>query len=326
MHGNDTSGEESRKETTANFSEQRQAERAVAKSNVVGGTSDAAPDDEFDAAIREELEKPDSGPVGLLRSHRNKPLRTTRKGRPHVGRTRPINTAGGEASPPLEKPAETARWATNFRQEALDEGWRDDDIDLEGGVRPLEWGPGSHEAALVLVTTWLGLSDEAVKTFQRQFKRSEYKDTATSMHHGPLFMGKIKLISARYHQLRDYACVKRGKTENYDWNLNKISLNDIKKNDLEQLVMKNQEFMLTLKDALLEEDGPDQSGKKAELNACRNIVLEAYANVMAVALSIRRTTSSSTHDDSDSELSDASSTTKAAIAKEDAENKASRPK
>ena len=322
MYGNHTSGEGSRKETTANSSEQRQAERVEAKSNAGGNDYTQ---EEMGENIWKVFQEPSSAPVGLLRSHRNKPLRTTRKGRPHVGRTRPINTAGGEASPPSEKPAETARWATNFRQKALDEGWRDDDIDLEGEVRPLEWGPGSHEAALVLVTTWLGLNDETIKNFQRQFKRSEYKDTATSMHHGPLFMGKIKLISARYDQLRDYACVKRGKTEDYDWNLNKISLNDIKKNDLEQLVMKNQEFMLTLKDALLEEDGPDQSSKKVELDACRNIVLEAYANVMAVARSIGRATSSSAHDDSDSELSDASETVKAAIAKEDAKKKASRP-
>lgn len=185
-------------------------------------------------------------------------------------------------------------------------------------MHPLEHG-ASREASLVLVTTWLQLNNEAVRNFQRQFKRSEYKDTAISEHHGPFSMGKIKLISARHSQLRDYACVKGGKTENYDWNLDKISLADIKENGLEQLVSKDQEFMLTLNETFLE-DETDQS-QKLKLDECRNIVLEAYANVMAVARSIRRITSS--NDDSDSELSDASSTIETAMAKDDAKKKAS---
>ena len=50
----------------------------------------------------------------------------------------------------------------------------------------------------------------------------------------------------------------------------------------------------------------------------------AYTSVMAVYRSIRRITSPASHDDSDSDLSDADPSVEAAIAKEDAKSKAAR--
>lgn len=282
------------------------------------------------AASSATNQQPPRATTGLSQSRWNRTSNNKGRGRTNVGRARPINTpqrqpnpppAGGKEDEKVEKSAEVIQWA-DFRQNALDEGWRDDDLYLGGGVRPLDH-ECSQEAALVLVTTWLQLNNEIVRNFQRHFTKSQYKDTVTSMLHGPIFMGNIRLITARYRQLRDYACKKRGEDEVYDWNLEKISLSDIKEDDLEQLISKNQEFMLALKEAVLEEDDTEES-QKVELDACRNIVLVAYTSVMSVSRSIRRITSPASNDDSESDLSDADPSVKAAIAKEDAKSKAAR--
>jgi hypothetical protein len=366
MYDNDARHKEYGQENIANSSEQRQSGLAEAECNAAGEAQSEASDDGIAAGIRAALQDEDEQtnsadqqqpttegaelkhqasassttiqqashvPVGLLRRPGNKPKNNTKKGCPNVGRTQPINTAQKEASPPpagrdedeeTRNPAEDAQWA-DYTQNALDENWHYDDIHLERGVRPLEHG-GSNEAALVLVTTWLQLNNNTIWNFQRQFKRSEYKDTVTSIHHGPLFINNIKLIAARYRQLRNYACVcvKRGKTEVYNWNPSKISRNDIRENNLEQLVSKDQEFMLTLKEAVFEEE--DAGREKVELDTCRNIVVVACVSVMDVSRPIRRITAPTSQDDSESDLSEASPDVESAMAKEDAKNKASRSK
>jgi hypothetical protein len=142
-------------------------------------------------------------------------------------------------------------------------------------------------------------------------------------------MAKIKQISSRYRQLRHYACVKVAGTDSYDWNLENISLKNIKENDFEQLISTDLEFLTTLKDAFATPDRADKS-RKLEIDESRKIVLEAHANIMAVSHAISRIPSpaESSDDRSDSDenyYGDATPAVKAAIKKEEDERKASRP-
>ena len=146
----------------------------------------------------------------------------------------------------------------------------------------------SKDAALVLVTTWLQLNNELVKTFQRQYKQSEYKGTATSEHHGLYFMGRIELMSARYCQLRQYACMERVDAEGYRWNADKISLEEIQENDLEQLASKNEEFLLTVRNAFSQKNEGEENPKNLQIVAdAQGKVIEAYNNALAVRRSVR---------------------------------------
>ena len=229
---------------------------------------------------------------------------------------------------------ETNKPAEEVAQEnALDYGWEMSDIKLESGVYPLQGNVTLNEA-LVLLTAWLHLNNALVSTLQKQFRPSEYKVRATTMPHGQHFMARIKQMSSRYRQLKQYTCVKVAGTEQFDWDVQKISLKDINKHGLGKLISKDKEFLTTLKDAFATPDGADKS-RQAAIDESRKVVLEAYANVMAVSHAIARIPSPSGSSDDDDDDDDADSdddyyrdatpAVKAALKKDLAEQKASRP-
>lgn len=321
-------------------SKDAQTEPQSSTINQVAPDAEAYTPDEMGENIRnqinghstEQQQPPQTPDVPVQKARR---LTQINRGLRHlnVPRAQPINAVQkAPALPPAstegkeKKPEGAALWG-DYRGKLGEEHWKAHNLSPGDDLHPLQ-SESTKQARLVLVTAWLQLNDQIIKKYQGLFKQSDWKDKAASSFHGPQIQAQIKLISARYRQIGEYACVTRSASGDLGWNVEKISLEYIQEMGFQGVVSTHEEFLLMLKGALEEDSSvPD------ELDDIRNMVDEAYGIVAAVSRSIKRIVSPSglfgttavPHGGSQgsSDLSEPSPSLKAKMAKEDGDKKAS---
>lgn len=220
------------------------------------------------------------------------------RNRPRAPRPRPtVTKEDGPRAPPPPRPTPTKdddeeepQWATRHGvEDALAEDWEDQDIMPNKDHRPLQVGKSSI-ANMVLVKTWLEQNNDTIDEFRSRLRAPEFKGKDKEEQY-KLLLGQggvqpyINWMSERYEQLREYTCVKHNDTGKFGWNVGKISLQDIRDNDLEVLIAKDMELMSSMHKAL-------KSSSFDESNAIKTFK-EAYKNVLVISNAIKGVTSPS---------------------------------
>jgi hypothetical protein len=156
--------------------------------------------------------------------------------------------------------------------------------------RPLELGK-TPEANLALVTTWLKRNNTIVDEFRnwRQKHTSKWQkdlDRYKLMLDREGIQVNFDQMAVRYKQLRDYTCVQVGDTQVFNWNLHRISIEDIRVEDLKTLIAKDMEFLDDLKGTF--DECP--RGSRMENLGYMGAYKEAHKNASAIHSSIKHIT------------------------------------
>lgn len=150
----------------------------------------------------------------------------------------------------------TAQWLTpHKRDEALLMGRAHQDIDPNDTHHPFLSTSKDEDAKLVLAAIWHEQNNDCVDDLQRRLKAPEFADKIAAEQYMLLLRQwgvkpKIKQISDRYQQLRDYACIQRGNTQVFDWRNDRIPAEEISGDDFKTLVSKDLNFLSDMRDAL----------------------------------------------------------------------------
>jgi hypothetical protein len=202
---------------------------------------------------------------------------------------RPLTTSQQKAN---QQQAQPEPEPTQSFNDAKNLGWDDDDIYAEKRRPLLKNEEFNNIAKLALVKAWLEQNNHKIV--------DAFLDTLEKRQQAPEFVGKTDFeqyklmlgtgvyqlffdkITNRYKQLRQYATVRRSPRV-YDWQVDIISLEDIRKQNLKALVAKDMEFLNKLKDVV------PKPAKQEDLGYIE-VYREAHLNVEVMYLSIESIT------------------------------------
>lgn len=171
-------------------------------------------------------------------------------------------------------------------------GWTYKDIEPNNTHHSLSTSE-VEDANLVLAVIWLEQNNDCVDDLRRRLEAPEFADKIATEQYMLLLRrwgvkSKIKQISDRYQQLRDYCCIQRGNTPVFDWRNDRITAGEIRDNDLKTLVSKDLNFLSDMRDALrpIYESRSDSSLDTPDYK----LVCETYEIALSVSRSMEHIT------------------------------------